>query len=86
MFDLTVILFYSFRYEESQQELEEYQAQSTELESELEAELNQTQATCSDLKHQILKLSNENDDIKVSLHIIYSYHFDWCQSLYTLFT
>ncbi|KAF2368185.1 hypothetical protein FHG87_001047 [Trinorchestia longiramus] len=55
---------YKKKYEESLQELEEYQSHSAELESELEAELEQSQGRCSELRHQVAKLATENESLK----------------------
>lgn len=61
---------YAHRLVEAQQELEEYQSHSAELEEELEVELKQSQTSCSELRHQVAKLSTENEDIKVIINII----------------
>lgn len=54
------------RYEETKLELEEFQDSSRELEAELEAQLEQTEARNRELKSLSARLQLESDSLKVS--------------------
>ena len=53
-------------WEDIREEFEEYQTSSRELEAELEVQLEQQETRSSEFRHQINKLANENQVLKVT--------------------
>ena len=61
------MIFLSFfsRLEETREELEEFQIGSRELEAELEAQLEQAETRCSDLRSQLNRVALEKESLQV---------------------
>jgi len=55
-----------FRWQDTKEELEEYQQSSQELESEMELQLEQSEKKVNDLQSQNERLQGDLDSIRVS--------------------
>lgn len=62
---LTKVVWYHFSYENVKEELEDFQASSRELESELEAQLTQAENKNKELTSLNSRLQTEVDSLKV---------------------